>query len=98
MSAKSNQSNLEAAIGKLQAFCSAHTSLKKDEQFSATFESFFRKANAGFETFEAREEVVAVLYDIEAYLMSPGREEEAKVSPPVDAGNRLFASLKRHPE
>ena len=91
MSATPNQSNLEAAIAKLHASCSAHSPLKSDEELAATFESFVvsnfeQLGNAEKENllnnFKSIEEGLSVLYELEACVIADG--------------DHFFASLK-HP-
>ncbi|MES3016646.1 MAG: hypothetical protein V4721_02655 [Bacteroidota bacterium] len=106
MSAKSHQSNLEAALGKIQT-CLSHTALKSDEQLAATFESFFKgeqsvsgssQAVVPLRSFEDLERLLSVLSELEEYPMAGLAKQEVRETPQANSANRLFASLKRHPE
>ena len=101
MSATPHQSKLEAAIGKLQAFCSTHLPLKSDEELARTFESFVVGTKGNLElpqNFTTFEEVLPVLRELESLLKGDRSSNEAKGVPQADVGNRLFASVKRNPE
>lgn len=73
MSEEKNQSTLDTAIGKVDAFCSCHSLFKSDEELRNSFDSFLvaehtllddaareRHANDS----DALEEIVPVLYEL----------------------------------
>ncbi len=107
MSATPNQSNFEAAISKLHAFCSAHSIQKSDEELGNSFDSFFAKDNTSLseaekerilKEYKALDELLLVLPELARKLVVVSFEGVSKEIPQADCGNRLFASLKRHPE
>ncbi len=73
MSEVKNQSKLDTAIGKVDAFCSRHSLIKSDEELRNSFDSFLvgkhtlldnaareRDANDS----DALEEILPVLYEL----------------------------------
>ncbi|MEJ7693218.1 hypothetical protein [Daejeonella sp.] len=101
------QSSLETVIGKLYAFCSVHSPLKSEEQLAATFENFLSVEYSNLGTAEEKElhqnlgvveEAISVLHELEASLLAESDSQGAKEIPQAASGNRLYASLKRHPE
>lgn len=107
MSTRSNKANLEAAPSKLHAFCSAHSLLKSHEELCGSFESFFVGNHASISNaekkrllsdFEAIEEILPVLYELGKQLVAESGQHEVGEVSQSDFSNRLYASLKRHPE
>ena len=107
MSATPNQSNFEAALGKLHAFCSSYSLFKSDEEIRNSFDSFFANDNTSLseaekerilKEYKALDELLSVLPELARELKAESFEGGGKEIPQADCGNRLFASLKRHPE
>ncbi len=107
MSAKPNHFNLEAAIGKLGAFSSTRSRLKSDEELRSSFDSFLTGDQARSATaeelkpgnyFTILEEIIGVLHELEGQLMAEVGKSHPEETSQVDSSNRLYASLKRHPE
>lgn len=96
-----------SALSKLFAFCSAHSIQESDEELCNSFDSFFANDNTSLseaekerilKEYKALDEVLSVLPDLASELKAESFEGGCKEIPQTDCGNRLFASLKRHPE
>ncbi|SKB40479.1 hypothetical protein [Daejeonella lutea] len=107
MSAKPNHSNLEAAIRKLGGFFSSQFRLKSSEDLRDSFDCFLTDEPVSLESaeelkvtnyFTILEEIIGVLHELEEQLISEGVKSQAEETSQVDSSNRLYASLKRHPE
>ncbi len=108
MSNSKNQHEFAAtAIGKLDAFCSAHSFFNSDEELRDSFDSFLVGDHAMLENaarekhhsdFKAIEEILPVLYELGDQLVAGKSQCVIAVSEQTDPSNRLYASLKRHPE
>lgn len=94
-------------LNKLANFCSAHSLLKSDEELAVTFDSFvvnnFESQGNGEmanlpDNVEALKEALSILSELGTLHVAESCQEEAEEIPQADSGNRLFASLKRHPE
>lgn len=107
MSATPNQFSFEATLGKLDAFCSSYSLFKSDEELRNSFDSFFANDNTSLseaekerilKEYKALDEFLSDLPELAWVLKAGSFERGSKEIPQADCGNRLFASLKRHPE
>ncbi len=107
MSVKPNHFILEVAIRKLDAFCCSLSRLKGDEELRASFDRFLTDEHVSSNRAEALtpssyftivEEIIVVLYELEEQLMEQGYKSRLVAGTQGDSSNRLYASLKRHPE
>ena len=107
MSATLHQPNPETAIGKLHAFCSAHSLFKTDEELRNSFDHFLVRSYPSsvvadkerLQTdYRAFEELLPVLDELAEVIIAEIDQHKAKEIPEADFGNHLYASLKRHPE
>ncbi len=96
----------KSALYKLANFCSVHSLLKRDEELRDSFENFLAGNHKCLENtvredpvpdFEAIVEILPVLYELGDQLIAGGHHEVNEISQ-ADSSNRLYASLKRHPE
>lgn len=97
----------EPVLNKLQAFCSSYSLFKSDEELRNSFDSFFvgnrgSMVNADREQllneFNSREGLLPLLDELGEQLAVENDQHEAKEVSQTDSSNRLYASLKRHPE
>lgn len=102
-----NKSGNEPAIDKLADFCDSHSLLLSDRQLSISFESFFVDDHSSMVAaikeqlpadFESLKEILPTLYELYTQLIVQAYENEADQVSQTDSSNRLYASLKRHPE
>lgn len=97
----------EPAIDKLADFCRSRSLLNSDTQLNISFESFLINSTADMgDVFQKQidtdlgslTEIVPTLYELYTQLLIEAHENEADNSSQTDSSNRLYASLKRHPE
>ncbi|MGV3685777.1 MAG: hypothetical protein ACO1NS_09140 [Daejeonella sp.] len=95
------------SFDQLTDFCSGAPLFKGDEDLRDSFESFFVNDYQFLENvpgeeflgdFEAIEDILPVLYELGKQLVAEGGQHEAREVLLSDSSNRLYASLKRHPE
>lgn len=110
MSAKKNHPSQtpDAAFRKLGNFCSTYTLLKSDELLCRSLTALIGGNYAGLSNFtkerlmdyfEALEEVLPALYELQEHLNKPEEpeEDEGTYRDEVSA-KHIYASFKRHPE
>jgi hypothetical protein len=102
-----NKKGNEPAIDKLADFCDFHSLYANDQQLSISFESFFVDDHSSMcESLQqqipadlgALKELLPRLYELYTQLVVEANENGADQASQTDSSNRLYASLKRHPE
>ncbi|MGB4400564.1 MAG: hypothetical protein WBJ10_14420 [Daejeonella sp.] len=97
----------EPAIEKLANFCRSRSLLKSNTQLGISFESFLTDSNADIgEVFQQQiatdlgslTEILPILYELYTQLIVEAHENDSDNATQTDSSNRLYASLKRHPE
>ena len=109
MDSKATRENTkEATLRKLGNFCSSYTLLKSDELLCRSLTALIGGNYAGLSNFskerlldyfEALEEVLPALYELQEHLEKPmeQEEDEGTFRDEVSA-KHIYASFKRHPE
>ncbi len=110
MSAKTNHLSQkpETALRSIQHFCSTYTLLKSDELLCRSLTALIGGNYAGLSNFtkerlmdyfEALEELLPALYELQEHLSKPvePEEDEGTYRDEVSA-KHIYASFKRHPE
>jgi hypothetical protein len=98
-----NPDGNKPAIEKLADFCNCHSLSQSDRQLALSFESFFvdnRSALGAAAQIELRaiHELLPTLNELSTQLGAGPGEDQSDEASQTDSSNRLYASLKRHPE
>lgn len=97
---------IQNAVDKLYIYCS-YSSFKNDEDNSSSFERFLipimpssgkTDILSPTEYFAIVEEIIEVLNELEQELNALDLKNQVGNGSHTDSSNRLYASLKRHPE
>lgn len=97
---------IQNAVDKLYIYCS-YSSFKTDEENSNSFERFLipiipasshTDLLSPSEYFTIVEEIIEVLNELEQELNALDHKNQVGNGSHTDSTNRLYASLKRHPE
>lgn len=107
---KKSTSNVEGnkpAIDKLADFCNSHSLLKSHCQLCIVFEPSFVDNHSSMATAIQRQipvglssikELLPTLFELYTQLVVEAIENKTNQVSQTDSSNRLYASLKRHPE
>lgn len=110
MSAKKNHPSQtpDAAFRKLGNFCSSYNFMEADEMLSRVFtvmlggcysKQSMHSRKRLLDYFEALEEVMPAIYDLQEKLKQVQNQEgEENTFPDKVSENHIYASFKRHPE
>ncbi|MDP2335120.1 MAG: hypothetical protein Q8N05_01475 [Bacteroidota bacterium] len=109
MDSKTKRENTkEAALRKLGNFCSSYTLRKSDELLCRSLTALIGSNYAGLSNFtkerlldyfEALEEVLPALYELQKPLEKPETQEEnERIYRDEVSAKDMYASFKRHPE
>ncbi len=108
MSTPNRQSKQEAAFQNLRNFCSSYNFMEADEMLSRVFtvmlggcysKQSMHNRKRLLDYFEALEEVLPAIYELQEQLAGPQNQEgEENTFPDKVSENHIYASFKRHPE
>lgn len=109
MGSKTNEENIsKSALQGLRKFCTSYTLKKSDELLSRSLVTLIGGNYAALNNlskenllnyFEALEEILPVLYELQENLSQPEiQEDKEEVYNARVSAKDLYASFKRHPE